>query len=179
MVRLVTILAAALVTGPATASAASTAITSPATGTRLVIAQGAPGPLHVTGTASGVAAVDLACVSSQPGGAVSVSYVAGGFNTPVAAGAFADDVTQPTTGGVCELMALDHALAQPGNDSDLAYATGARLLTATARTDSLTAGKLYDYSVMAVGTAGEYEFASFGDCTLGSYLVALHQYGGR
>jgi hypothetical protein len=154
-------LAAWLLLPAASATALTTTIAAPVSGTRLVVDEAAPPTVHVEGTASSGASVDVVCVSQQSGepGLTVVPIAAG---VPVDMHAFATDVTWPADPGLCEVYAVAPGTV-PTAGNDLNGLEGS--LVYEAATDSSSAeGKVYDYDTFMDGAGGAYAVGSFGAC---------------
>ena len=162
-------LAAWLLLPAAPAAALTTAVTAPVSGTRLVVDAAVPPTVHVEGTASAGASVDIVCVSQQTG-EPDLTVV------PIAAGvavdkhAFATDATWPSDPGLCEVYAVAPGTV-PTAANDLNGLQ--RSLVYEAATDTSSAdGKVYDYATFMDGADGAYAVGSFGACpvTLGELV---------
>ena len=156
----------------APAAALTTAVTAPVSGTRLVVDAAAPPTVHVEGTASAGASVDIVCVSQQTGEPdLTVVPIAAGV--PVDKHAFATDVTWPSDPGLCEVYAVAPGTV-PTAANDLNGLQGSLVYEAATDTSSAD-GKVYDYATFMDGADGAYAVGSFGACpvTLGE-LVHQH-----
>ncbi len=163
-----------LPTGPAIAL--TTAITEPASGTRLVVDQTSPPPVHFAGTASSGSSVDLMCVSSETGSS-DLTTVPIASNVDVVQHAFAVDATWPADPGLCEAYAVASGTV-PTKASDLSGLTGALVYEASSDA-SIANGKVYDFSTFMAGSAGAYGLGSFGACGVSfGELVQLHEVEG-
>ena len=163
-----------LPTGPAIAL--TTAITEPASGTRLVVDQTSPPPVHFAGTASSGSSVDLMCVSSETGSS-DLTTVPIASNVDVVQHAFAVDAPWPADPGLCEAYAVASGTV-PTKASDLSGLTGALVYEASSDA-SIANGKVYDFSTFMAGSAGAYGVGSFGACGVSfGELVRLHEVEG-
>ena len=130
---------------PSAASAVTTtAVTAPADGSHLLIAQDNPGPIHFAGTAdAGTPAVDLYCISSTAG-FVTVQADLLKSNVDSSSGSFATDAAWPTNTSVCEVFAVAHGASVTTN-SDLNGLSGSKIYAATKLTSTYS-GKQFDFS---------------------------------
>lgn len=174
MSRHVLFLVTVLLLLPATAGAVplTTTITTPAPDARIVSSEDVPSTMHVTGTSTGVTAVDIVCVKTYTANTnPTIQHIGGAADNVAVAGdgSFSVDVPPPGT-SLCKLLAINHGTT-PVTDADLAYASGPRLLVARVTFDD-TAGKHRDFYGWLTGTQGAYDFDSIGDCTLDdSYIT--------
>lgn len=153
--------AAGLLLPAAPATALTTTITAPVPGTRLVVDEAAPPTVHLEGTASSGASVDVLCVSQQSG-EPDLTAVPIAEGVPVDKHAFAADATWPADPGLCEVYAVAPGTV-PTAGNDLNGLQGS--LVYEAATDSSSAdGKVYDYDTFADGADGAYGMGSFGAC---------------
>lgn len=154
------------------ATALTTTITAPVSGTRLVVDAAAPPTVHVEGTASTGPSVDVLCVSQQSG-EPDLTVVPIAESVPVDKHAFAADVTWPADPGLCEVYAVQPG-STPTGTNDLNGLKGSLVYEAATDTSSAD-GRVYDYDVFMDGPDGAYDLGSFGACTV-SYGELVQQH---
>src|SRR4051794_39219942 len=154
-------LAAWLLLPAASATALTTTIAAPVSGLRLVVDEAAPPTVHVEGTASSGASVDVVCVSQQSG-EPGLTVVPIAADVPVDRHAFATDATWPADPGLCEAYAVaPGTVPTAGNDLN---GLGGSLVYEAATDSSSAEGKVYDYDTFMDGADGAYAVGSFGAC---------------
>jgi hypothetical protein len=131
-----------------------------------------PPTVHVEGTASSGASVDLVCVSQQTGEPdLTVVPIAAGV--PVDNHSFAADARWPADPGLCDVYAVAPGTT-PTAASDLTGLQGSLVYEAATDTSSAD-GKVYDYGTFMDGADGAYAVGSFGACTVSlGELVRQH-----
>jgi hypothetical protein len=173
MRRLMLIQLTVLVLVPASASAFTSTITSPAAGTRLVFAQSSPPTVHFAGTADS-SPVDLKCVSSNAA-SISVSTTPIASNLTVTGGSFSTDAAMPAN-DLCDVYAVP-AGTNPTTNSDLNGLGGALVYSAISSPYS-TGGKVYDFDVDVASSKAYDQLESFGDYPMEYQVpINMHEYG--
>src|SRR5690242_17951916 len=157
MRRYVMCLITVLLLVPSTASAITTAVTDPPTGTRFFVDGSNRPTIHIAGTSDVISGqVDLKCVSGQ-GNVSGIGTNPLGVASTDGSGNWAADVVWPSNGtGLCEIFAVAHNTI-PMFNSDLNGLTGSKVYPGWLDLSTYN-GQAYDYYASMNATGAYYDF---------------------